>query len=105
MTYQEAIEILRQHNTWRRYNGPIADTPEMTNPTLLGEAIDVVCDYELTWQDMRFIVKTADEMLEESIVKVNSDGDVIAEMDPKFMATEELYYEEVLRRFNMRKNH
>ena len=105
MTYQEAISILRQHNLWRRYDGPIGEGLEMTNPTLLGEAIDVVCDYEPTWQDMRFIVKTADEVLEESIVKVGSDGDVIAEMDPEFMATEELYYEEVLRRFNMKKNH
>ena len=93
MTYQEAISILRQHNIWRRYNGPIADTPEMINPTLLGEAIDVVCGYELTWEDMRSVVEIADEML------TGTAWDAINWPEPK------KYYEEVLRRFNMRKNH
>lgn len=37
MEVQEALRILEQHNKWRRG----ADV-EMTNPTLLGEAIDIV---------------------------------------------------------------
>jgi hypothetical protein len=37
MTTAEAIEILRSHNAWRRGgDGP------MTDPRVLGEAIDIV---------------------------------------------------------------
>ena len=43
MTHQEALEILRAHQEWRRYDGPIGKGPEMQDPKLLGEAIDVAC--------------------------------------------------------------
>lgn len=50
MNRQEAIEILRKHNAWRRYDGPIGEGPEMVNPKTLGEAIDEVCDSEPRWR-------------------------------------------------------
>lgn len=55
---------------------------------------------KLNWEDMRFIVKTADEMMEESEVEVDDKGYVINESVPNFMATEEAYYTELLKRFN-----
>lgn len=42
MILTEAIEILRQHNKWRRYNGPIGEGPEATEPKVLGDAIDCI---------------------------------------------------------------
>jgi hypothetical protein len=42
MTHSEAIEILRKHNEWRRYNGPIGEGPEMQHPALIGKAIDTI---------------------------------------------------------------
>lgn len=44
MNVHEAIRILRQHNAWRRYDGPLGEGPEMLDPKDLGTAIDVVCD-------------------------------------------------------------
>ena len=44
MTIEEAVAILRKHNEWRRYGGPIGEGPQMTGPKILGEAIDTVCD-------------------------------------------------------------
>lgn len=44
MKAQEAVMILRKHNEWRRYDGPIEEGPQMTDPKILGEAIDTVCD-------------------------------------------------------------
>ena len=38
MTVKEAIEILRKHNKWRRGD----DSVPMTNPKLLGQAIDTI---------------------------------------------------------------
>jgi len=42
MTLKRAIQILEQHNEWRR--GENEDL-KMQNPTNLGTAIDVVVDY------------------------------------------------------------
>ncbi len=42
MNLKEAIKILEEHNEWRRYSGPVEDSPQMSNPTLIGEAIDYV---------------------------------------------------------------
>lgn len=42
MNYTEAIDILRKYNEWRRYDGPVDGGPEMIDPKLLGEAIDIV---------------------------------------------------------------
>lgn len=39
MTEQEALELLKQHNRWRRGD----DSVEMANPSELGRAIDVAC--------------------------------------------------------------
>lgn len=39
MKLKEAIEVLELHNRWRR-----GEEVEMTTPTLLGEAIDVVVE-------------------------------------------------------------
>jgi hypothetical protein len=41
MTSDKAFKILRAHNKWRR-----GGKGKMTDPTLLGEAIDVVCQYQ-----------------------------------------------------------
>lgn len=47
MEIKEAIQILKDHNTWRRYDGEIEETQQMTNPKKLGIAIDtVVNDFE-----------------------------------------------------------
>lgn len=40
MKIEEAIEILKKHNMWRRG----ADTP-MIDPKVIGEAIDCVVDF------------------------------------------------------------
>ena len=42
MDIQEALEILEAHNEWRRGKD---DSLEMTNPTLLGIAIDAIIDW------------------------------------------------------------
>lgn len=42
MELQQAIDILRKHNEWRRYDGPVGQGPEMSDPTELGLAIDKV---------------------------------------------------------------
>jgi hypothetical protein len=51
MTEKEAIIILIQHNDWRRGN---EDLP-MTNPKLLGIAIDVIIE---AWKDRNLPVDT-----------------------------------------------
>ena len=43
MKIKEAIHILKRHNDWRRGNGDI--DMEQVNPTLIGEAIDVVIEF------------------------------------------------------------
>jgi hypothetical protein len=39
MEIKKAIQILKQHNSWRRSD---EDYPEMVNPTELGLAIDTI---------------------------------------------------------------
>lgn len=41
MTREEALEILRKHQEWRRYRGPIGEGPKMVEPAEVGKAIDV----------------------------------------------------------------
>ena len=41
MTVAEAREVLIRYNTWRRYNGPLEQTPLQPEPKEIGEAIDV----------------------------------------------------------------
>lgn len=45
MTTEEAITTLRRFNIWRRYDGPAGCAPKMPDPKLIGQAMDVLCDY------------------------------------------------------------
>lgn len=89
MTLKEAISILSTHNQWRRYDGPIGEGPEMTEPKILGEAIDTVCDNVLTWEDIKTIVNIADSLLSGKTMKENL----------KRYPFEQTYYEAVLDKF------
>ena len=42
MDVKEAIQLLKYHNAWRRYDGKIGNSPKMTDPKKLGIAIDMV---------------------------------------------------------------
>ena len=42
MEIKEAIQVLKDHNAWRRYDGEINQSPQMTDPKKLGIAIDTV---------------------------------------------------------------
>lgn len=52
-------------------------------------------DHELTWEDIKRIVNIADDMI---------DLDVRDEL-PECCKTEQGYYEEILKKYNERKNH
>lgn len=45
MDLKEAIQILKAHNIWRRYNGDMRNSPKMADPTKLGIAIDVLVNF------------------------------------------------------------
>lgn len=45
MTIQDAVVALRRFNIWRRYDGPAGCAPKMPDMKVIGEAVDVVCDY------------------------------------------------------------
>jgi len=42
MKLKEAIQILKDHNLWRRYDGKIGEGLKMSQPRELGIAIDTV---------------------------------------------------------------
>ena len=42
MLINEAIQILKDFNIWRRYDGDIESSPEMPEPKQVGIAIDTV---------------------------------------------------------------
>ena len=42
MKLKEAIQILKDHNLWRRYDGKIGEGPKMAQPRELVIAIDTV---------------------------------------------------------------
>lgn len=44
MTTTEAREVLIRYNTWRRYDGPLEQTPLQPEPKEIGEAIDVAIE-------------------------------------------------------------
>ena len=44
MTTTEAREVLIRYNAWRRYNGPLEQTPLQPEPKEIGEAIDVAIE-------------------------------------------------------------
>lgn len=41
MDRKTALEVLKDYQYWRKYNGPITDSPQMQDPKIIGEAIDV----------------------------------------------------------------
>lgn len=41
MDRKTALEVLKDYQYWRRYDGPITDSPQMQDPKIIGEAIDV----------------------------------------------------------------
>lgn len=57
MDKEKAITILRKHQAWRRYNGPIGDGPKMQEPKEIGEAIDVAIESLQDKQDIAEIVQ------------------------------------------------
>ena len=40
MDNKTALSILKDYQEWRRYNGPIAESPPMPDPKVIGMAID-----------------------------------------------------------------
>jgi hypothetical protein len=49
MELKEAIDLLKAHNIWRRYDGEITESPKMLDPKQIGIAIDVVVNnFELS---------------------------------------------------------
>ena len=52
MNIKEAVDILEQHNVWRRG----ADIPQQ-NATVLGEAIDLVVNYVKNIISIRDVLK------------------------------------------------
>ena len=44
MTKAEARKVLIRYNTWRRYDGPLEQTPLQPEPKEIGEAIDVAIE-------------------------------------------------------------
>lgn len=45
MEIEKAVEILKRHNEWRRYDGEIENSPKMQDPKEIGEAIDEVLEF------------------------------------------------------------
>ena len=41
MDRKTALEVLKDYQQWRRYDGPIEDSPDMQDPAIIGKAIDV----------------------------------------------------------------
>lgn len=41
MDRKTALEILKKYQEWRRYNGPVDESPAMPDPKEIGQAIDV----------------------------------------------------------------
>ena len=40
MDNKTALSVLTDYQEWRRYNGPITDSPPMPDPKVIGMAID-----------------------------------------------------------------
>jgi len=52
ISIERAIEVLTKHQEWRRYNGPMEESPEMQNPTEIGIATDLAIKYLELQQSM-----------------------------------------------------
>lgn len=47
MEIKEAIQVLKDHNVWRRFDDENSESPKMTDPKKLGVAIDkVISEFE-----------------------------------------------------------
>ena len=44
MDRKTALEVLKDYQSWRRYDGPITDSPDMPDPKIIGDAIDVAIE-------------------------------------------------------------
>ena len=44
MDRKTALEVLKDYQQWRRYNGPIEDSPDMQDPAIIGKALDVAIE-------------------------------------------------------------
>ena len=60
MTIEEALQILKDHNAWRRDNGD-TENIVMHNPKVIGEAIDVAIAY-MQEHDNEVIEKCANDL-------------------------------------------
>ena len=65
MTTAEAREVLIRYNAWRRYDGPLEQTPLHPEPKEIGEAIDVAIEVLSKKQNERKPVHNAKEMWKE----------------------------------------
>ena len=79
MNKQEATEILRKHNEWRRYDGELGKGPEMTDPKKLGEAIDtIVAAIEEAYPECK--EESEDERIRKALIcHLNAGGDFKAD--------------------------
>lgn len=41
MDVRQALDILRKHQEWRRYDGDLEKGPAMQKPELIGKALDI----------------------------------------------------------------
>ncbi len=55
MTRKEAIDILQNHNEWRRFKGDTVESTPMQSPKQIGEAIDIAI-YELLMLEVNRLV-------------------------------------------------
>jgi hypothetical protein len=45
MNRETAIEILKDYQEWRRFDGALPDSPPMPDPFIVGKAIDFAIEY------------------------------------------------------------
>lgn len=76
MTTAEAREVLIRYNAWRRYDGPLEQTPLQPGPKEIGEAIDVAIEVlpkeEAAWA---FLEEAAEKQINEALFKWSYDDE------------------------------
>ena len=85
MTINDAIRVLKEYQVWRRYDGPIEDTPVMPQPKIIGEALDTVIEhYENTNENsvMPETVKVSFEDLKRIFREIGQELDERRKPDP-----------------------
>lgn len=74
MEIKEAIQLLKEHNIWRKYDGEISESPKMTDPKKLGIAIDkVVNEFENLF--IYGVVKSLPQENYCEVCKLPTDGE------------------------------